>query len=101
MRHRSPIAVLLLPIVTLGIYYLVWYVSTKNEMNARGAHIPTAWLLIIPIAGWFWMWEFSKGVEIVTSKAMGAGSTFALLFFLGTIGGAIVQSNLNKVAIQQ
>jgi len=98
MTRRSPISIILLSIVTLGIYYLVWYVSTKNEMNAKGANIPTAWLLIIPIANIFWMWEFSKGVEIVTSKAMGAGSAFALLFFLGSIGGAIVQSNLNKVA---
>ncbi len=100
MKHRSPIAVLLLPIVTLGIYYLVWYVTTKNEMNAKGANIPSAWLIIIPIVGWFWMWEFSKGVEVVTNKGMGTGSAFALLFFLGTIGGAIVQSKLNKVAAQ-
>ena len=98
MRHRSPIAVLLLPIITLGIYYLVWYVTTKNEMNAKGADIPTAWLMIIPIAGWFWIWHFSKGVEVVTNKGMGAGTAFLLLIFLGTIGGAIVQSNLNKVA---
>jgi len=98
MTRRSPISIILLSIVTLGIYYLVWYVSTKNEMNAKGANIPTAWLLIIPIANIFWMWEFSKGVEIVTNKAKGAGSAFALLFFLGSIGGAIVQSNLNKVA---
>jgi len=98
MAHRNPISVVLLPIVTLGIYYLVWYVTTKNEMNERGANIPTAWLLIIPIANWFWMWEFSKGVELVTNKAMGTGSAFVLLLFLGTIGGAIVQSNLNKVA---
>jgi len=98
MTRRSPISIILLSIITLGIYYLVWYVSTKNEMNAKGASIPTAWLLIIPIANVFWMWEFGKGVEVVTSKAMGAGSAFALLFFLGTIGGAIVQSNLNKVA---
>ena len=98
MTRRSPISVVLLPIITLGIYYLVWYVTTKNEMNAKGANIPTAWLLIIPIANWFWMWEFSKGVEVVTNKAMGAGSAFVLLLFLGTIGGAIVQSNLNTVA---
>ena len=98
MKHRSPIAVLLLPIVTLGIYYLVWYVTTKNEMNAKGAKIPTAWLTIIPIANFFWIWEFSKGVEVVTNKGMGAGVAFVLLLFLGTIGGAIVQSNLNKVA---
>lgn len=98
MTRRSPISIILLTIVTIGIYYLIWYVSTKDEMNSKGANIPTAWLLIIPIANWFWIWEFSKGVELVTKKAMGAGSAFVLLFLLGTIGGAIVQNNLNKVA---
>ena len=98
MTRRNPIMVVLLPILTLGIYYLVWYVTTKNEMNTRGANIPTAWLLVIPIANFFWIWEFSKGVELVTNKGMGAGAAFVLLLFLGTIGGAIVQSNLNKVA---
>jgi len=98
VTHRNPITVVLLPIITLGIYYLVWYVTTKNEMNAKGANIPTAWLLIIPIANWLWIWEFSKGVELVTNKGMGASTAFVLLLFLGTIGGAIVQSNLNKVA---
>lgn len=98
MTHRDPISVVLLSIVTLGIYYLVWYVTTKDEMNAKGANIPTAWLLVIPIANYFWIWEFSKGVELVTNKGMGAGTAFLLLLFLGTIGGAIIQSNLNKIA---
>jgi len=55
-------------------------------------------LMIIPIAGYFWIWHFSQGVEMVTNKATGTGTAFLLLVFLGTIGGAIVQSNLNKVA---
>lgn len=98
MTHRNPITVVLLTIVTLGIYYLVWYVTTKDEMNAKGANIPTAWLLVVPIANYFWIWHFSQGVEMVTNKAMGTGTAFVLLLFLGTIGGAIIQSNLNKIA---
>jgi hypothetical protein len=50
MKKRSPIAVLFLPIITFGIYVLVWYVKTKDEMNTLGASLPTAWLLIIPLA---------------------------------------------------
>lgn len=42
-------AVLLLPLITFGIYQIVWYVKTKNEMNQLGATIPTAWLVIVPI----------------------------------------------------
>ncbi|MDO8687854.1 MAG: DUF4234 domain-containing protein [Dehalococcoidales bacterium] len=98
MKHRDPIMVILLSLITLGIYTLVWSVRTKNEMNTKGAQIPTAWLSIIPFVNWYWWWKFSEGVEIVTSKAMGTGTAFLLLFFLGTIGMAIIQDKLNKVA---
>ncbi|MDE3059103.1 MAG: DUF4234 domain-containing protein, partial [Bacteroidota bacterium] len=56
MKKRKPIAVFFLPFITLGIYSIVWYVSTKTEMKQRGADIPTAWLLIIPIADLYWLW---------------------------------------------
>ena len=98
MQHRNPIMVIFLSLITLGIYTLVWDVRTKNEMNAKGAQIPTAWLLIIPFVNYFWLWKFSEGVEIVTSKEMGAGVAFCLQFFLGVIGMAIIQDKLNKVA---
>jgi hypothetical protein len=49
MKRRSVAAVLILSIVTFGIYAIVWAVKTKEEMNALGAQIPTAWLLIIPL----------------------------------------------------
>jgi len=98
MQHRNPIMVIFLPLITLGIYTLVWSVKTKNEMNAKGAQIPTAWLLIIPIVNDFWLWKFSEGVEVVTSKQMSAGVAFVLQFFLGVIGMAIIQDKLNKVS---
>ena len=98
MKHRNPIMVILLSLITLGIYTLVWAVRTENEMNAKGAHIPTAWLLIIPLVDYYWLWKFSEGVEVVTSKKMGAVVAFCLLFFLGVIGMAIIQDKLNQVA---
>ena len=98
MQHRNPIMVIFLSLITLGIYTLVWDVRTKNEMNTKGAQIPTAWLLIIPFVNYFWLWKFSEGVEVVTSKKMGAVVAFCLLFFLGVIGMAIIQDKLNQVA---
>lgn len=98
MTKRSPIGVFILSLITLGIYMLWWSVVTKIEMNAKGAQIPTAWLIIVPIVNWYWLWKFSEGVETVTNKGMSAAVAFLLLFFLGPIGGAIIQSELNKVA---
>jgi len=97
MKQRSPAVVILLTIVTLGIYALVWYVMTKEELNARGANIPTAWILIIPfIGGPLFIWKYASGVETVTKQS--APVTFLMLFLLGFIGMAIVQSNYNKIS---
>jgi hypothetical protein len=63
MKNRNPFLVFLLPFLTCGIYPIVWYVSTKEEMNARGAAIPTAWLLIVPFVNVYWMWRYAAGVE--------------------------------------
>ena len=98
MQHRNPIMVILLSIITFGIYGLVWYVTTKDQMNAKGAQIPTAWLLIIPVVDYWWLWKFCQGVELVTNKEMGAGVALLLIFLIGAIGMAIIQSSLNKVA---
>lgn len=76
----------------------MWEVRTKSEMNAKGAQIPTAWLIIIPLVNYYWLWKFSEGVETVTSNKMSAVVAFLLLFFLGVIGMAIVQDKLNQVA---
>lgn len=97
MKNRSPIAVLIFSIITLGIYEIVWFVKTKVEMNSKGASIPTAWLIIIPIISIWWMWEYSVGVEHVTGGKLPGILAFLLLFFLGVIGVAIIQYYFNQV----
>lgn len=96
MRKRSPFGVFFFPIITLGIYGIVWLVQTKKELVAKGAQIPNPWLIIVPIANIVWLWKYSKGVEKATG--IGAGGAFCLLFFLGVaIGGAVIQSRFNKI----
>lgn len=49
MKKRSPLAVVLLSIVTFGIYDLYWLVVTKKVLNQKTRHhTPTIWLLIVP-----------------------------------------------------
>lgn len=97
LSRRSPAAVFLLPFVTFGIYALYWLVRTKTELNATGAKIPTAILLIIPIANLYWLWKFGEGVDYVTDRRMSTGVAFLLVLFLDIIGSAIIQSQLNQV----
>lgn len=96
MKYRSIAAPLLLPLVTFGIYALVWNVKTKNEMNKSGTIIPTAWLLIVPIANIIWLWKYSVGVEMFTRRGMGRHAAFWLMLLLGSIGSAIVQHEFNR-----
>lgn len=98
MQHRNPIMVILLSIITFGTYYIFWLVITKIQMNTKGAQIPTAWLLIIPLVNIYWLWKFSEGVELVTKKGMQTVIAFLLLWLLDILGAAIVQNELNKVA---
>ena len=95
MKRRSPAAPLLLPFVTFGIYSLVWFVKTKNEINlVAPSKIPTAWLLILPIISYWWLWKYAVGVEETTGfSRFGA---FWLLLLLGPIGAAIVQDSINN-----
>lgn len=95
MQKRNPLAVFGLGLITFGIYSIYWYVKTKGELNSQGAQIPTAWLLIVPIANWWWLWKYSQGVDSVTKQKMSQILAFVLLFVLGAIGQAIIQDTYN------
>jgi hypothetical protein len=97
MTHRSIVKLLLLSLVTFGIYGLVWFVSTKEEMKAAGADIPTAWLLIVPFANLYWLWKYCGGVELVTRGKTSQVIGFILFAVLGVVGVAIVQDAFNKL----
>ncbi len=100
MTKRSPITVFFLIIFTFGIYGLVWRVTTKGEMNRLGAAIPTAWLLIIPFANLYWLWEYSRAVEKITNNAISQVLSFILLVLLPAIGDTILQDFYNKIPDQ-
>jgi hypothetical protein len=100
VTKRSVVSVIVLSIITFGIYMLVWMVKTKNEMVRQGADIPTAWLLIVPIANLYWLWKFAGGVEHVTQGKQSQVMAFILMVvannFIPLLGTAIIQAELNK-----
>jgi hypothetical protein len=97
MKQRKPAAVFFFSLITFGIYALVWHVKTKNELNRLGASIPTAWLLIIPLANLYWIWCYAQGVEQVTKGQISAVLALILLLLLSIVGIAILQSEYNKL----
>lgn len=106
MKYRNPVMVAILSVITIGIYVIVWYVKTKNEMNAQGAKIPTAWLIIIPFVNLYWLWKYCEGLEMVTNGQLNGGTYFLITLLAGYIGFfasivviAVIQSSLNKVTV--
>jgi hypothetical protein len=97
MKKRSPVGIILLMVITLGIYLIVWYVETEKEMNNLGAKIVTPWLLIVPFVNLYWVWSWCAGISFVTKKFSPIGS-FLLAIFLGPIAFAIFQNEFNKIA---
>ncbi len=98
MKKRNPAAVLLLPLVTFGIYSIYWMVQTKKEMVARGAEIPTAWLIIVPIANYWFLYKYSMGVEKVTGGKLNGLLVFIGHAVIGFVMSAIVQDSFNNVS---
>jgi hypothetical protein len=100
MQQRSVVGVILLSLVTFGIYPIIWHVKTKNEMNAAGADIPTAWMLIVPFVNLYWLWKWCGGIEHITREKMTAPVAFLLHVMLPLIGMAILQDTMNKAVMR-
>ena len=101
VKHRNIFLVYLFTILTFGIYAIYWMVSTKNEMNNLGAQIPTAWLLIIPIANIYWVYKYCEGFAKTVKKDDNTLLWFILYVLVSIIMPAIVQSELNNLASTQ
>ena len=100
MKQRSPAAVFFLSLITFGIYAWVWEVKTKGELNRLGADIPTAWLIIVPLANLYWIWKYCEGVEKVSGGRISAVLALILMLLLSIVGLAIMQSEFNKLSLQ-
>ena len=94
MEHRSVGKVILLSLVTFGIYAIVWFFKTTKELNARGAQIPTPWLMIVPIANLFFLWKYFEQAEHVTGGAVNGVLYFVLGFFVSPIVSLALAQNL-------
>jgi len=98
IRHRDWLAVCILSIVTLGVYYIYWTVKTKNELVVLGADIPTAWLIIIPIANWYFSWKYSEGVQYISNRSVDGVLLFILFIVFFPAAIYLTQKEINRHA---
>lgn len=98
IQKRDIVVVYLLTFITFGIYGIYWEVKTKEEINSLGGDIPTAWLLIIPIANIYWLYKYADAYSKFVKKDNNGVLWFIVFWLIAIIMPAIVQSDLNKIA---
>ena len=98
IEHRNIFLIYLFSFITFGIYSLYWFVSTKEDINSLGGSIPTAWLLLVPLVNFYWIYKYSEYFSVKVKKDNSPMLWFLLSLFVGIIIPAIVQSELNNLA---
>lgn len=98
IQERSLLGIYLLGFFTFGLYFLYWDVSTKVEINELGGDIPTAFLIIIPIANLYWLYRYCEDFSKYVKKDDNAILYFLLFVFLPIIMPIIVQDELNRLS---
>ena len=115
-KIRNPLGVVGLGIVTLGIYYFVWYFKVNKEMaelgQAKGTEecgtspgtsliaVVFGWILIVPpFVSLYRSCKRLNASERVVGNPEGieAPLLWLLLIFIGPVGHYLFQRNLNRV----
>lgn len=98
IEERNIVLIYVFAIITFGIYGIYWLVKTKGEINSLGGSIPTAWLIIVPIANLYFIYKYCEGFSHYVKKDNNEILWFILYILASPIMPALVQSELNKIA---
>ena len=104
IKQRNIVMVLILFVITLGIYGLYWFYSTANELIQRNKQDenPFIWLImaLIPIVNLFAIWKHAQAVELMTEKKVNGMVLFLLWVVIAPVAIIVTQMELNKRAGQ-
>jgi cytochrome bd-type quinol oxidase subunit 2 len=102
IKRRNLLAMVLLMIVTLGIYGVYWYYQTSKELiEATGEKAnPVLWtlLLFIPPIHVLSFWFYSQAFGRFSRQGTPAWLIFLLFVFLPFLAWIPVQIELNEAA---
>ncbi len=105
VKHRNLLAVLVLPVATLGIYGLYWFYRTSDDLIrlTESDENPLAWLLmaLIPVLNVVAILNQAKAVERLSKQGGAAGFSSTFIFVLWVIpplAMLMIQSELNARA---
>tara|TARA_B100001105_G_scaffold253971_1_gene248694 strand:- start:847 stop:1281 length:435 start_codon:yes stop_codon:yes gene_type:complete len=90
MVKRNLFLVWLLTSLTQGLYTLFWYVKTKREMTNLGESIRPAWMLIIPVVNWYWLWNYSQAVSKVINQKLRPITVYKILISIPILSNILI-----------
>ena len=106
MKNRSVVAVVLLSIITCGIYSLYWYYVMAEDMNNADKTKPDLTNFIVAILltiitcgiyGIYWQFRFYEKSDAVTKKSNLIIYFILSLFGFSIISNALLQSDINEI----
>jgi hypothetical protein len=102
VKKRDPIFVIVASFVTLFIYCLYWFYSTRKELNelTKESFSPLLWTigLFVPIVNFYVLWKYCEDLERATKKAQNKLVMFLAWMVLFPVAQFITQEELNKLA---
>jgi len=90
MVKRNLLLVWLLTSLTQGLYTLFWYVKTKREMTNLGESIRPAWMLIIPVVNWYWLWNYSQAVSKIINQKLRPITVYKILISIPILSNILI-----------
>ena len=101
LQKRNPLVVLILSLITFGLYGIYWVARVRNELNSLGASIPNIVLFFIPFVNIYFLYRYAQEYSRIITKDHNSILWFLLLFFLLPVAMVIFQISLNEFADQQ
>ncbi len=95
-QKRDLVSVFFLLLFTGGLYYIYWTVKTKNALKSLGGEIPTAFLIIIPFANFYFWYKYSIAFAKYIKNSDDYIGYFALNALLPIVAIFIIQNDFNK-----
>jgi len=112
-KERGVVQLILLSIVTCGIYFIYWQFTVTEEVNAylgenetSGGKVVLFSIITCGIYALYWIYKMGKRVAACQEKASIKSSDDSVIllvlaiFGLSIVSAAIIQSNLNKVWVE-
>lgn len=102
VKNRNPVFVIVLSIITLGVYAIYWFYQTRKELyeitKKDGNALVDLLICVIPFAYLWIMWKYSEDAAIASKGTQSGPVLFLLWLVVFPVAQYLVQTEINKYA---